>query len=117
MATKATKKPSKAAAAKKEKESAERTVEWQGHTFILPAELPKSLMFRIVELEEAENDPAPTLKLLRKLIGDTQYGVIVREIESSKDEEKAIVDAFGLLSEIFEQYGTSEGESEASQDS
>ncbi|HET7588593.1 MAG TPA: hypothetical protein VFK14_00185 [Solirubrobacterales bacterium] len=111
---------SKAKAAVEETDSKSKTIDWRGHTFKLPADLPKSLVFRMTEIEEAGEDTRPTLKLLASLLNaeePTQYGTVIREIEGAEDEDKVVVEAFELVGEIFEQYGTSEGESAASQDS
>lgn len=100
--------------------AAGKTIEWRGHTFKLPGELPRSLVFRMTQIEEAGQDTRPTLKLLASLLNaedESQYGAVIREIESAEDEEAVVVEAFELVGQIFEEYGTSEGESGASQDS
>lgn len=97
-----------------------KTIEWRGHTFKLPDELPKSLPFRIAELEEAGNDARPMLRLLKSLLeaaGEPQYPQVIGEIEAAENEDEVIEDAFALVNEIFEQYGTDEGELEASEGS
>lgn len=98
----------------------QKSIEWRGHTFKLPDELPKSLMFRLAELEEAGNDARPMLRLLKSLVeaaGEPQYPIIIREIDIADDEDEVIEEAFALVNQIFEKYGTDEGESDASQDS
>jgi hypothetical protein len=113
-------KAKKAAAAVAETNpSSAKSVEWRGHTFKLSAELPKSLMFRMSQIQEAD-DPQPMLGLLQALLNaddESQFGVVIREIERAEDEEAVIEEAFALTSKILEQYGTTKGESGASQDS
>ncbi len=112
-----TKRVSKAAAAKAEKDTAERTIAWQGLTLTLPPMLPESITLRLVQIEDAaaEKNPAPTWKLLTSIVGADQFDSIIRILE--RNEGVDIGDVVKLLSDIFAQYGTSEGESEASQGS
>lgn len=117
--TAAKKAPSKAAAAVEETDPAPKTVEWRGHEFTLPAELPQALPFRMSQIREADG-PQPMLGLLQSLLNkedETQYGVVIREIERADDEDAVIAEAFELVGQILNQYGTTEGESGASQDS
>jgi len=110
----------KVAAAVDETNPDAKSIEWRGHTFTLPERMPESFVFRLTQIEEAGNDVRPTLKLLASLLNaedSSQYGVVIREIESADDEEAVVIEAYELVNQIFEKYGTTEGESEASQDS
>jgi hypothetical protein len=109
MATR--KKPSKAAAAKAEVEEnpEKKSVEWQGLTLELPDRPPQSLLFRSIQAEDSDG-PQPMLKMLKRMIGDDQFESVVRVIETADDEDEVIASAFGLVGEIFAQYGVDEGE-------
>lgn len=113
-------KAAKVAAAVDETSPEAKSIKWRGHAFALPKKLPESFVFRLTQIEEAGKDVRPTLKLLASLLNAedaSQYGVVIREIENAEDEEAAVVEAYELVNQIFEMYGTTEGESEASQDS
>jgi hypothetical protein len=111
MASKA--KPRKAAAAKAEKAPTEKTIEWKGLTLTLPAELPDDI-FLDLALVRSGSDATSTFDLLLTAIGRRQF-VEVRAVV--KAGEAKTEDVAELANEVFAVYGTSEGESEASQDS
>jgi hypothetical protein len=107
-------KPSKAAAAKAEREQSERTVEWQGLTLTLPAELPEAVLMDLA-LVKSEEDPTTTFEMLKTMIGVGQFRQVRNKLDSDKDV--TLAEVASLVGQVFEAYGTSEGESEASQDS
>jgi hypothetical protein len=113
MATKP-KKPSKAAAAKAEKESTQRSVEWEGLTIALPPELPEAVLLDLA-LVQGGDDPTSTFEMLMTMIGEGQLRLVRNKLKT--DEKVGLDNVAELIGQIFAEYGTSEGESEASQDS
>ena len=111
----ATKKTSKAAAAKAEVEpekSEAKMLEWQGLTLALPDVLPESVMFDVVESEATENGFA-ILRTLRSILGGKQFTAVRYKLEELGED----ADSISLYEGIFGQYGLGLGESGASQDS
>jgi hypothetical protein len=111
------------AAAEKEQGTEAKTIEWRGHTLKLPATPPRSIGFRVAEVEEAGDDVRPLLKLLKSILDVAeagQYGRIAREIDQASDDEadEVLGSAYQLVWDIIPiLYGVDAGESEASQDS
>lgn len=105
---------SKAAAAVAEAKGDEKTVEWQGLTLTMPAEIPAVLLFDITELEAtSDGNPMPMFRLLRSLLGGQQFTQARHHVPKG-DDGTAV---FHLLSDALGQYGINLGESPASQDS
>lgn len=108
---KAAAKPASAAqaeAARDEATESAKTVAFRGATLTLPPELPATMLFDIVELEAAGDNPMPLFRLLRSVLGPEQFVEVRNEIKP--DEE--IVDAVdGLLTDVFGQYGLTLGKS------
>lgn len=110
MATRKT----KASAAKAEKEPVERSVEWEGLTLTLPSVLPEAV-FLDLALVQGGDDPTSTFEMLMTLVGEGQFRQVRNKLKS--DDKVGLSNVADLIASIFEEYGTSEGESEASQDS
>lgn len=121
--TKRRTKPTQAAAEKEQGAAEGKTIEWRGHTLKLPATPPRSIGFRVAEVEEAGDDVRPLLKLLKSILDaaeEGQYGRIAREIDQATDDEadEVLGSAYQLVWDIMPMlYGVDAGESEASQDS
>jgi hypothetical protein len=114
MAT-TTKKPSKTAAAKAEKEPTERIIEWEGQTLTLPAIPAWDEIMADLALVRTSDDPSVALEMLISMIGEDQYRVARKTLKAN---DKNLVEGLSeLIAQIFEEYGTSEGESGASQNS
>lgn len=107
-----TKTKSKAAAAKAEKDGAERKISWQDQTIILPAEMPDAILMDL-GLVQASDDASASFQMLMTMIGEEQYKHVRNLL---KKGEIGLPDVADLIRAVFEEYGTSEGESEASQD-
>lgn len=112
----AERKTSKAAAARAEKKAKEeaKMVEWQGLTFALPDKLPEEIFLDLALVQSSEN-PGSTFEMLVTMIGEEQFRAVRQKLKT--DEKVTLEDVVGLSRQIFEVYGTSEGESGASQDS
>jgi hypothetical protein len=104
----------KAAAAKAETEPTERTIEWEGLTLTLPALLPETI-FLDLALVQRGDDPTSTFEMLVGMIGTEQFRLVRNKMET--DDKVGLSNVADLVAAIFEEYGTSEGESGASQDS
>lgn len=108
-----TKTKSKAAAAKAETDGAARTIEWQGQTIALPAEMPDAILMDL-GLVQASDDASASFQMLMTLIGEDQYKQVRNLLRKGTIALSEVADLIRL---VFEEYGTTEGESEASQDS
>lgn len=116
MAEKATKKTrNKAAAATAEVEPEAKELEFKGLDFVLPAELPETIFFDLSAFETAEADPRPVFRLLGSILGDQQT-LQLRNAVAQRDD-LSLGDLMPLIETIFDQYGMSPGEAQASQDS
>ncbi len=100
-------KPKKAAAAKAEKAPTERTVQWEGLTLTLPAELPDAVLLDLA-LVQGGDDPTSTFEMLMTMIGEGQLRLVRNKVKS--DETVGLENVAELIRQIFEEYGTSEGE-------
>lgn len=96
---------SAAAAAIDETNPQVKTVEFRGLTLTLPEELPATIGFDFIELEN-EAGAMPLLRLLRSLLGKDQF-IAVRNAMDGADDVFGVVD--GLFADIFEQYGMDQG--------
>lgn len=108
---------SKSAAARGEAKQQPKSADFRGVTLTLPPELPGELIFDLAALDRATG-PGPIVELLETLLGVEQ----VRQVRAKVAEEKVPFSAvdgvlLGLISDIVDAYGTSTGESSASQDS
>lgn len=107
---------SKAAAAKAEKKApTERSFEWEGLTIKLPIEpLWDDMLAAVAEVNKTDSAVVGN-EMLIDMIGLDQY----REARKAlKAKGRNQIEGLGELSgRVFQEYGTSEGESEASQDS
>jgi hypothetical protein len=112
----AEKRTSKAAAARAEKknENEVKTIEWQGLTLTLPEKLPEEIFLDLALVQSSEN-PGSTFEMLVTMIGEEQFRAVRHKLKTDKKVD--LQDVVALSGQIFEVYGTSEGESEASQDS
>lgn len=90
---------------------AAKQVEFRGHTFTLPDELPATLLFDITDLEVAGNDPMPVFRLLRSLLGPDQFTEL-RNLVAGDEQIVHTIDE--LIEDLFAQYGVSLGERSAS---
>jgi hypothetical protein len=107
---------SKAAAARAEKKPpTERTVEWEGMTLTLPTEAAWDDILAELALVRKSDDPVVGMEMLIELIGVPQYREALKLL---KDKKRNRIEGLAELTNVvLEEYGTSEGESEASQDS
>lgn len=104
----------KGAAARAEKAQTTRKVEYRGIKLELPAELPPTLLFDITEIEAAgEDNPMPVFRMLRSLLGAEQFTAVRNEIGKAAADDD-FTDIGDLMSAIFDQYGLSAGEAQAS---
>lgn len=105
--------PTPGAAAVGETDDTPKTVEWRGLQFTLPPVLPGELIFDFADLEDAEGT-GPIVRLLRSMLGD-QVAKVRKKIA---EDEVPLAEADGVLSDlistVFDAYGVSAGESEAS---
>jgi hypothetical protein len=116
MARKAATKAAKAKAAVAEVKETSRTVEFEGITIALPDELPESTMEDIVAEEALFKKTDKTtdyLGMLVELIGETQYRAALQALQ--RNGKKRLEGLNELLGLVLEAFGTSEGESGASQ--
>lgn len=100
---------SKAAAARAEKNGAEKTVTWEGIEFTLPAKLPGTLLW---DFATVQSDPtAATINTIHKCLGAEQAAKVRQKIE---DDGVTLDEVVGplqeLLEAIFATYGTEAGE-------
>jgi hypothetical protein len=92
-----------------------KIVSWQGLELVVPKEIPPVLMFDFISMEN-EQGAFSLMRMFHTLLDNQQF-VEVRNVIGKLDAEKQ-VDAISELSEvIMTSYGTSPGESEASEDS
>jgi hypothetical protein len=124
MSKKATKAPSKAAAAKAEVQDQQepKSFEWRGITLALPDELPGTVLFDFAEMESqiraGEDRIGPTVELITSLVGADQVQAVKAKVAEDKlTLEEALEEIPGLLNSLLEQFGMGLGESSASQDS
>lgn len=107
---------SKASAAKAEKKApTERTFEWEGLTIKLPV-VPEwdDMLAAVAEVNKTDSSVVGN-EMLIDMIGLDQYRE-ARKVLKAKGRNQ--IEGLGELSgRVFAEYGTSEGESEASQDS
>lgn len=108
---------SKAKAARAEKKSQKpqkRTVEFRGEKLELPATPPDTLLFDFVEMESAEENPLAVFRMLRSLLGQDQFLTVRNKIAAQNGDSATFEDVGQLLQDIFEQYGVTAGELQAS---
>jgi hypothetical protein len=98
-----------------EAEEGVRYVTWHDLTLKVPKEIPPVLMFDFVSMEN-EQGAFALMRMFLTLLDQEQFVLVRNEI--GKLQPDAQVEAITELSElIMENYGTTEGESEASSDS
>lgn len=109
----------KAAAAVAETSDAQKTVEWHTLTFELPAVLPEEIVMDWVELEAADEGRGPIVlgHMLRSVLGPKQFQQARHRITKLRVEDPEPSYLMDLARAVFEPYGVSLGESEASQGS
>lgn len=113
-AKKATAAKSKAAAASQEA-GGERSLDWRGLTFTLPATLPGTLIFDLAEVEKNPNALGPLIATLESLLGAEQLRQVRDLVASENIDMAGVADVLGdLVREVFGSYGMTEGESSAS---
>jgi hypothetical protein len=107
---------SKAAAAKAEKAPpTERSFEWEGLTITLPVDPQWDDMLAELALVNKSDSAVIGMEMLIEMIGADQYREAIKVL---KENDRNRVEGLGELSgRVFAEYGTSAGESEASQDS
>jgi hypothetical protein len=107
---------SKAAVAKAEKKApTERSFEWEGLTITLPLTPQWDDMLAELALVNKSDSAVVGMEMLIEMIGPDQYKEAIKVLKANGRNR---VEGLGELSgRVFEEYGTSEGESEASQDS
>lgn len=103
-----------AAVAVAEVDGETRDFEFEGIMLIIPAELPPSLMFDLIE---AEADDGATssymldLRMLRQIVGGEQFLLLRNRIGNEPPKVSE------LITKLLAEYGLSAGESPASPDS
>lgn len=104
--------PDKAAAARSERKPKPKKLTFKGLKLTLPPELPETILFDFVDLEDAGNNPIPMFRLLKSVLGDEQF-LALRHANANGTVQAE--DLPELLEVIFGKYGLTPGESEASQ--
>lgn len=117
MATTRKASTSKAAAARAEKNGHNKTYDWRGLTFELPAKLPGTLMFDMAEFEDEDSgNLAAIFRVLSSLLGgDDQLRRVRAKVEEDNigfDEVDGVL--MELMQGVFAKYGGTLGESQAS---
>lgn len=97
---------SKAAAVRADRK-AKKTITWKGIKFDLPDRMPKALLFDFIDIEAEGNDPAPVFRMLRSLVGPSQF---VKFRNAVEQEEAEPDDVFELVRKILKKYGVGAGE-------
>ena len=110
---------SKAAAAVAETSDETKTITWHDLTFDLPAVLPEEIVMDWVELEAADEGRAPIIlgHMLRSVLGPQQFSQARHRITKLRTDDPEPSYLMDLARAVFEPYGVSLGNSEASQDS
>lgn len=103
-----------AAVAEVDEAAEPKVIEWEGLTFELPAKLPEAV-FIDWALVQSGDDPSSTFEMLGTMIGTDQLKQVRNKLKH--DDSVSLKEVAELIGQVFEAYGTSEGESEASQDS
>lgn len=104
----------KAAAARAERKPRAKALTFKGLKFALPAELPDTFIFDVIEIEAAGESAGPIFRMLRSILGSEQFNVLRNAVENKAIAATEIDD---FVSAVFEKYGLGLGESSASQDS
>lgn len=107
--------PAKGAAARSEIRDEPKAVEFRGINLTLPQVIPGAILFDIAEAEADDGNLIPIFRALRSILGDQVNELRKALADESLEQVLTVVDE--LLGQIFAQYGTSSGESEASPDS
>ena len=106
----------KATAAKAEKKApTERSFEWEGLTFTLPIDPAWDDMLAELALVNKSDSATVGMEMLIEMIGPEQYREALKVLRAN--DRNRVEGLAELSGRVFEEYGTSEGESEASQDS
>jgi hypothetical protein len=115
VASSSSEKPNKPKAARAERKPRKKTVKFRGEKLELPQTPPETLLFDFVEMETAEENPLAVFRMLRSLLGSEQFLAVRNKIAASNgDGPNTFEDVGQLLTDIFEQYGVTAGESQAS---
>lgn len=102
-----------AAVAEMEETAGSKSLEWKGLSLSLPDDMPEEIVLDFA-LARAQPGSTATFDLLLTMIGVEQYIEVRALVKAGEAKVEDVAELVGL---VFEQYGTSEGESEASQDS
>jgi hypothetical protein len=95
-----------------------KSIEWRGLKFTLPATLPATVGLDMADVEEAVQNIAPIRNMVRSFIGREQFAQVYAKLEEAGDDIDTLSDTLTeLISACWEQYGTTLGESEASEPS
>lgn len=105
-------KMSKSAAARAEKKPKAKTYTQGGIKFNLPATLPETIIFDMVEIDATEGAPMPVYKMLRSILGPEQFNKLRNAIEAGTIKSEDL-DTF--IEGVFAKYGVTPGEATASQ--
>lgn len=107
--------PDKLAAATSEvmQDGTMRMVSWRDLELIVPTEIPPVLMFDFISMEN-EQGAMSLMRMFHTLL-DTEQFVQVRNVIGKLDAEEQIKAITELSEVIMESYGTTPGESEASE--
>lgn len=113
-------KPDKPKAARSEKKGGGQTLTWKGVKLKLPAadKIPGSVLFDFYAIEESNENLASIIGLIESFIGPEQLRWVRQQIASEALSIDDTIEAVGdLLGAIFEKYGMTPGEAQASQGS
>jgi hypothetical protein len=102
--------PDKAGAARSEANGKPKHLKFRGLNLELPAELPETLVYDIVALRHAGDNPMPAFDILYSIVGQEQFFEIRNKIGITDDLSE-------LFTKLFAKYGMTLGESSASQSS
>lgn len=99
-----------AAAAVAEVDGRSPVIHWRDLELTLPAKVPPTVLFDVVECE-ADEDALAMFRLLRSLLGGEQFTDVRNAIREDDDINTLVVD---LFEQIFGEYGSDPGEASAS---
>jgi hypothetical protein len=92
-----------------------RIVSWRDLELVVPKEIPPVLMFDFISMEN-EQGAFSLMRMFHTLL-DTEQFVQVRNVIGKLDADEQVTAITDLSDQIMSSYGTTPGESEASEDS
>jgi len=103
-----------AARAEKQKGGKSKALTFNGVKFKLPAVLPDTILFDMVEVESQGSSPLPMFRMLRSILGQEQFAALREAVESETIPAEEL-DRF--IEALFSKYGVTPGEPSASRTS